>query len=363
MRAVLLAGALVAGWLLFRQLATLLVLVVITLVIAIPLDAYASRVERRGIPRPVGAAIALIGGLTVVGALLALVIPPFVDQLQEFVDAVPGILSDLQHQLRHVTGDGSKDAGVRVQDLLQGYLDKPLRLLGPIASIGLGVAGVVGTLILVLMTAYYVASRPEPLVDGLLSAFPERRRDEVCELLAEVRTAWIGWLQGVGVDMVVSGVLLYIGLRLVGLDYAIVFATLSALLVVVPYLGSIAGAVPPVLVGLADSPSKALVVLAVYVLVQQIEGNVIVPLVMSRMTRIHPAAIVVGVVVVGNVLGFVGLLVAVPLISATLILVRHLWVEPMRRADETPARATRTIAPADAAAALERTPPERTLLR
>ncbi|TML98598.1 MAG: AI-2E family transporter [Actinobacteria bacterium] len=362
-RAVLLAGALVAAWLLFRELATLLVLVVITLVIAIPLDACASRLEPRGVPRPAGAAIALIAGLAVLGGVLALVIPPFVDQLQRFVDAVPGILSDLHPRLHHLTGGGPRDAGVRVRDILQGYLDKPLRLLGPIASIGLGVAGVVGTLILVLMTAYYVASRPEPLVDGLLSLFPERRRPEVCETLAELRSAWIGWLQGVGVDMAVSGVLLYVGLRLVGLQYAIVFAALSALLVVVPYLGSIAGAVPPVAVGLADSPGKALVVLGVYVVVQQVEGNVIVPLVMSRTTRIHPAAIVVGVVVVGRVLGFVGLFVAVPLISATLILVRRLWVEPMRRADETPARATRTIAPAEAAPAMEGTPPGETLLR
>jgi len=210
-RAVLLAGALVAAWLLFRELATLLVLVVITLVIAIPLDACASRLEPRGVPRPAGAAIALIAGLAVLGGVLALVIPPFVDQLQRFVDAVPGILSDLHQRLHHLTGGGPRDAGVRVRDILQGYLDKPLRLLGPIASIGLGVAGVVGTFILVLMTAYYVASRPEPLVDGLLSLFPERRRPEVCETLAELRSAWIGWLQGVGVDMAVSGVLLYVG--------------------------------------------------------------------------------------------------------------------------------------------------------
>src|SRR5207244_6008661 len=110
--------------------------------------------------RPAGVAIALIAGLAVLGGVLALVIPPFVDQLQRFVDAVPGILSDLHPRLHHLTGGGPRDAGVRVRDILQGYLDKPLRLLGPIASIGLGVAGVVGTSIHALSAAYCVSSSP-----------------------------------------------------------------------------------------------------------------------------------------------------------------------------------------------------------
>lgn len=73
--------------------------------------------------------------------------------------------------------------------------------------------------------------------------------------------------------------------------------------------------------------------LGIYVLVQQIEGNVIIPVVMSRQVDLHPAVIVIGVVVVGQVIGFAGLLVAVPLISGTLILVRAIWVEPLARQD------------------------------
>ena len=118
------------------------------------------------------------------------------------------------------------------------------------------------------------------------------------------------------IDMLATFVLTFIGLSLIGLDFAIFFAVLSALLVVVPYFGSIAGAVPPVLFALTDSPGKALLTLAVYVLVQQIESNVTIPIVMSQRTRMHPAMIAIGVVVVGQLFGFVGLFVAVPILSA-----------------------------------------------
>jgi predicted PurR-regulated permease PerM len=335
-RAVLLAAALVAGWLAFRELATFAVLLVVTLVVALPLDAAARRLERLGVPRPLGALVALVLGLAMLAGLLAALVPPLVDELQRFVDAVPAVLREIQAGVQDVTGETDAQAGERVREFLQGYLDRPLRVLGPVASIGLGVVGVAAALIVVLMTAYYIAARPEPLRDGLLSLFPAERRAGVSDTLAEIRAAWAGWLRGVAVDMVTSGLLFYAGLRIIGLEYAGVFATLTALLVVVPYLGAIVSGIPPVLFALSDSPEKALVTLAVFVAVQQVEGNVIVPLVMSRTVHLHPAVIIAGVIVVGRLLGFVGLFVAVPIISAVIILVRRLWVAPLQRAERAP---------------------------
>ena len=110
-------------------------------------------------------------------------------------------------------------------------------------------------------------------------------------MLGRVRTAWIGWMEGVAIDMLVTFVLLWIGLTLIGLDFAIFFAVLSALLVVVPYFGAIAGAIPPVLFALTDSPGKAVLALVVVIVVQQLESNVTIPVVMSQRKRMHPALI------------------------------------------------------------------------
>lgn len=352
-RAILLAAGLVILGLLFRQLVTLMLAVLMTIIVAIPLSAGADRLERRGVPRPLGVLAGMLAGLGVLAAILALVIPPFVDETDQFVNDVPGIVNDLRDRVHDVTGATTEDIGNKVQDFLQGYVDDPARLIGPITSIGLSLAGVLGALILMLVTAFYMASSPRPLLDGLISLVPPPRRDRALVVIARLRTSWIGWMQGVAADMLISGTLLYVGLRLIGLDFAIVFAVLTALLVVVPYFGAIVGGIPPVLFALTDSPGKALLVLAVYVAVQQIEGNLIIPLIMSRTVRLHPAVIAVGVVLVGQVFGFVGLFVAVPIISALVILVDELWVRPTETDHEERRRAGIEV-PRDAELAAER---------
>ena len=332
-RAVLLAAALLVFGLVFRQLLTLMLAVLITVVIAIPLAACATRLERRGVPRAVGALAGLLTGLAVLGVLIYLLIPPFIDETNQFVDDVPGIVDNLRDQIHDVTGAKPGEIGDRVQDFAQRYTDDPAKLIGPITSIGLNVAGVLGALVLMLITAFYMAIRPEPLVEGMLRLLPPDRRAHGRFVLERLRSAWIGWMQGVAVDMLLTGVLLYIGLRIVGLDFAIFFAVLSAILCLIPYFGSIAGAIPPTLFAVTDSPGKALLVLGVYVLVQQIESNMIIPLVMSRTTRLHPAMIAIGVVVVGQLFGFVGLFVAVPILSLFVIATEEFWVKEIEEID------------------------------
>jgi len=329
----LLAAGLLLFGLLFRQLVTLLLAILITIVFAIPLAAAATRFERRGLPRPIGALLALLGGVAVVALLITLLVPTFIDQTDEFADAVPGIVDDLEGTYADVTGEDASDVGDRVQEFVEKWTDDPERLIGPITSIGLNVAGILGALVLILITAYYMAIRPEPLVDGLVNLFPPPRREHVRHVLDRVRRSWIGWMEGVLVDMLATFVLTFIGLSLIGLDFAIFFAVLSALLVVVPYFGAIAGAVPPVLFALTDSPGKALLTLGIYVLVQQIESNVTIPIVMSQRTRMHPAMIAIGVVVVGQLFGFVGLFVAVPILSLIVIATEEFWVKEIEAID------------------------------
>ena len=338
-RAVLLAAGLLLFGLLFRQLVTLLLAILITIVVAVPLASAATRLERKGLPRPLGALAALLSGVLVLAALIALLIPPFVAQSDDFVNDVPRVVDDLETLYADTTGEDPGRVGDRVQEFVENWTDDPERLIGPITSIGLNVAGILAALVLIVITAYYMAVRPEPLVGGLVSLFPPRRRDHVRHVLDRVRTSWIGWMEGVGIDMIVTFVLLYIGLTIIGLDFAIFFAVLSALLVVVPYFGAIAGGIPPVLFALTESPGRALVVLVVYMLVQQLESNVTIPVVMAQRTRMHPAVIAIGVVVVGQLFGFVGLFVAVPILSLIVISVEEFWVKPVEEAEARRARA------------------------
>ena len=110
-------------------------------------------------------------------------------------------------------------------------------------------------------------------------------------------------------------------------------AVLCAFLVVIPYFGSFVGGLVAVMFALSDSPTKALLTLGVYVLSQQLEGNVIIPLVMARTVKLHPAVIAVGVVVVGKLFGFVGLFVSVPILATIIILIEEVWVRGIEEHD------------------------------
>src|SRR3954453_1351003 len=332
-RAVLLAAALLVFGLVFRQLLTLMLAVLMTVIIAIPVASVATRLQRRGLPRAIGALLALLSGIAAIALIVYLLIPPFVDETNQFVRDVPGIVNDLGDRIQDISGAKPGEVGDRVQDFFQRYTDDPARLIGPITSIGLSLAGVIGALVLMLITAFYMAVRPEPLVGGMLSLVPPPRRAHARYVLERVRQAWLGWTAGVAVDMLVTGLLLYLGLRIVGLQFAVFFAVLTAVLTLVPYFGAIAGAIPPVLFALADSPGKALLVLAIYVLVQQVESNITLPLVRSEAVRLHPAVIAIGVVVVAQLFGVVGLVVAVPLLSMVTIGVEELWVKPLEERD------------------------------
>jgi predicted PurR-regulated permease PerM len=339
-RGVLLAAGLLVFGLLFQELVTLLVAILVTVIISIPLSSAASFLERYRIPRAAGALAGLLLGLAVVAGVFALIIPPFIEQTEEFVDSVPDVAHELEERIGAIVGVEPSEVGEEAQNFLESYTENPETLIGPLTSLGLSIAGILAALVFMLITAYYIAVRPDPLVGGVLSLFPPARREAVARVIERMRAAWIGWLHGVVADMLVTGVLLYIGLTLIDLEFAIFFAVFSALLVVIPYFGAILGAIPVILFALADSPTTALLALIIYIVVQQIEGNVIIPLIMAQRVKLHPALIAIGVILVGQLFGFIGLFVAVPILSAIVILVQELWVKPMEedrgvmRADE-----------------------------
>jgi predicted PurR-regulated permease PerM len=328
-RAVLLAAVLVVAGILFNELITLVAAFVITVILAILFSSVAAPLERRGVPRPLGALLAVVLVLGLFGGLMALLVPPLVGEVQRFADELPRMADRFSSAVAGITGTEPGRSGPNMERAIADALGDPARFLGPMASLGLSVAGALSAIIVMLITAFYMAARPAPLLDGVVRLFPPQRRDWARHVIERLNGAWSGWLKGVVVDMAVTGLLLYAGLALIGLDFAALFAVLSALLVVIPYFGAIAGGIPPVLLALTDSVELAVLTLAVYLIVQQIEGNVIVPLVMARVVKLHPALIAIGVVVVSQLFGLIGLFVAVPLISATVILAEELWIRPM----------------------------------
>lgn len=327
-RAIGLAAALVVIALLVQQLITLLLALVLTVILSLPLKAVADRGQRHGVPRAVGALVGLLSVLGGIGLLIYLIIPSFVDQAKQFATQLPHTIDQAERYLHSATGVSTKTLSNDLTHFVQSYTHNPQRLIAPLESAGLSLVGLVAAGVVVLITALYIAIDPDSLVRGFLRLLPIERRDDALRTMSRIRTAWIGWLRAMLIDMLVLGGLLYIGMRIIGLEFAVGFAVFSALLTVIPNYGSIISAIPPVLVGLASSPGKALLVLLVYVIVNQLEGNVILPLVMARTVDLHPALVAIGVLVMAALFGLIGVIISIPLLSLAIILTEELWIRP-----------------------------------
>jgi predicted PurR-regulated permease PerM len=336
-RVVGIAAGLIGVALVARQLETLLLAVIVTVILSLPLSAAASLAERQGAPRGLGALGALVAGLGAATGLGLAVLPTFVSQVKQFAQRLPSILTDADRYL-HGLGMNPHSLSAQLRRAVHGYASHPVRLVGPIEQVGITASDIALSLVLILLGAFLIAVNPTVLVDNFLRLLPAERHGEAREVLGRIRSAWLGWMTAVGIDMLVLGGLLFAGLRIIGLQFAIGFAVFSALMTVIPNYGSVISAVPPVLAGLAQSPGKAVLVLIVYLIVNQIEGNLILPLIMARTVDMHPAVVTVGLLVMGALFGLVGVLIAVPLLSLAIILVQALWIEPQEALARLPDR-------------------------
>jgi predicted PurR-regulated permease PerM len=345
-RAVGLAAALAVAALVLEQLLTLVLVVLVVIIVALPLGAAASVAERHGLPRAVGASAALLTAFAVLVGLGFAVLPEFVSQVKEFAQRLPAILSAANGYVHGLTGRSTRSLSAQLNGFIDGYVHHPAQLAGPVEHIGLTLAEIVFALLVIIVAAFLIAINPAVLMESFLRLLPPARRPAAREVMARVRLAWLGWMAAVGIDMLVLGGLLFLGLDLVGLNFAIGFAVFSAFMTVIPNYGSVISAIPPIIAGLAVSPSKALLVLIVYLVVNQIEGNLILPLIMARTVDMHPGVVALGLLVMAALFGLIGVLIAIPLLSLAVIMVETLWIEPQEaRADrERPPTVTATNA-------------------
>lgn len=184
---------------------------------------------------------------------------------------------------------------------------------------------------LVLFLAAYFAADPRSYRRGLLHLAPRSARERLGEALDASGTALRKWLVGQLVAMVAVGVLTGIGLAALGVPLAIPLAILSMLLDFVPVIGPFVAALPGVLIAFSQDPQLGLYAALVYLAVQFVEGNILMPLAQKWAVSVPPALSLLGIVAFGLVFGLIGVLFAMPLLVVSLVLVQKLYMEPLDR--------------------------------
>ncbi|NOU91781.1 AI-2E family transporter [Paenibacillus sp. LMG 31456] len=159
---------------------------------------------------------------------------------------------------------------------------------------------------------YYFLKDGHKMLEGLLKILPHKSLSDSRKLFSEMDRTISLYIRGQIMVAVCVGVLMLIGFKIIGLNYAILLALFAMVTNVIPYLGAFLAAVPALLVGLTISPGMVIKVLVVTLIAQQIEGNLITPLIIRKGLDIHPLTIILLLFVIGTIVGPIGLLFAVP---------------------------------------------------
>ena len=181
-------------------------------------------------------------------------------------------------------------------------------------------------LVLVLVLAVYIAAEPDMYHRGLMHLLPMRSRERAGEVLSAMAQALRKWLVTQLIAMGVIGAVTTIVLLLLGVEAALPLGILAGLLEFVPTVGPILSALPAVAMGFVDSPQKALYVGIAYIAIQQLENHLLIPFLMKSGVDLPPALTIIAQALMALVFGFLGLLVAVPLLAATVVAVKMLYV-------------------------------------
>ena len=182
-------------------------------------------------------------------------------------------------------------------------------------------------LILVIFLAVYVAASPRVYHGGLMRLFPRPARPRAGEVLTAVATVLRRWLVTQLIAMVVIGVVTTVVLLLLDVRAAFPLGILAGLLEFVPTIGPVISAVPAIAMGFVDSPEKAFWVAIAYVGIQFLENHILIPILMKEGVDLPPAVTIVTQALMALVFGFLGLLVAVPMLAAASVVLRMLYVE------------------------------------
>jgi predicted PurR-regulated permease PerM len=333
----------VGGYFVYRISGVVLAFL-LTILLSIILSAPVNYLARKGWPRTWGviAVIAAIGGLF---WLLGLALVPAVEtQSREFAKAFPMILDEalvLANQAQSFFGLGTQ-IGLNPESFSKlGREVLTGSTVSTAAGVGLTAATVVSLAAVVFISTIYLVIRPEPWVNGFVSLFPAGWRQRTREVLQTLYQTVQRWFLGQLAAMTFIAVFWAISLSLIGVPFALLIGIFSGLISFIPYVGALISVVVPVLLALISDPFSAVWVIVAFIIIQQIEGNLLQPIVMSRAVHLHPALVVFAILVMGTLFGIVGVFLAVPLVAALQVLVRELWVQRMDQIGTDPNPPTR----------------------
>jgi predicted PurR-regulated permease PerM len=282
--------------------------------------------HRARLPR--GIAIVFVY-LTILGAIVGLgllVVPPIVTGVNHFVNRVPTYVQDLRKNPTVRKYDNKYHITKKLDEEARKLPSRLGTAASALTSVTVGVFSAIFQLVTVLVLTFFFLLDGKRMVGWGLRQLPAERSERMRKVLADVYEATSGYVVGNLIISVIAGTGTWIVLEILGVPFAVPLSVLMAFLDLIPLVGATIGGVGIGIVAAISNFPTALIVWAVYFIVyQQIENNILQPVIYRRTVQLHPLVVLIAVLIGGSQLGVLGALLAIPVAAGLQIVVKDLW--------------------------------------
>jgi len=293
------AVLLILGIFFILQLSSVVVSLFLAFLFSSALSPIVRFIERLRVPRVISVPLVFIIVLSLFFLTAALIIPPLVYQLIKFFESLPNYLSGFS----------------LLSELDLSSFSSQFTTLGQnIFKLTKGVFNDVLSFVSIFVLTFYMLFERKNAEKTISVYFGDEKSYKIARLAKKIENALGAWARGQFVLCVIIGVATYLGLRFMGIDYALPLAIIAGVLEMVPMIGPIISAIPAVIVAFSSSMDLALLTMLLYLLIQQAENHLIVPFVMKKAIGLSPLVTIAAIMVGGSLAGVAGMLLAIPIL-------------------------------------------------
>lgn len=269
-------------------------------------------------------ALSVIGTTLILAGLIFLIGAKVVSQTNKMQEKIPEVINMVKEELNE-TDVGqeliAQTKRMRSSDELMTFISKFFKTT----------FGGLGDIYIIFMVGAFFTVAPNLYINGIIQLIPPKHRENTEDLMKRLGSGLRRWLAGKLIAMLAVFILTAIGLIILDIPLWLTLAIIAGLLNFIPNFGPLAAMIPAVLIALSESPTMALIVAGLYMVIQLFESSFITPKTQQKLIRIPPALIIIAQIFIGSLTGIWGVIFATPLVLIIIIIVQELYVKPMNK--------------------------------
>ncbi|OGH81532.1 MAG: hypothetical protein A3F93_00290 [Candidatus Magasanikbacteria bacterium RIFCSPLOWO2_12_FULL_34_7] len=296
-----------------------LIIFLFAIIIASAISPFANWLDEKKFPRLFGVLLLFLVVLALVVGVLSLIIPYVSQEISQLVTILPQFVAKVSVSLEKVQQGSPQylDFISEIENILQGFSDYLQQSSQSILGLIIDIFGGVMSAIAILIISFYMSVTKNGIENFLGSIVPEKYEGYALNLWKRAELKVGLWLQGQLLLGLIMGLLVYVGLSFMGIKFALVLGVLAAVLEIVPMVGPVLAAIPAIFLAFLLSPALGLWVIVFYIVVQQLENHLLVPVVLGKTIGLNPVVVIIALLVGQQLAGIPGMILSVPI--ATII--------------------------------------------